>query len=147
MAYFTAVLARSAGAWQARDLEVDGIEDLGEAAELLRAVALADDEPVVLLVEREDAWFAVLRVDGDEDPRVFVSAAEEARESPYAGLLGMDADSEEEGPVGDLDILADLGTPPEELAELAGEDGPSVEEAVSRLATAAGFASLLDELR
>ena len=38
----------------------------------LREVGEAD-EPVLPFVEREDAWWAVVRVDGDEDPRVFVS--------------------------------------------------------------------------
>ena len=72
MSYFTAVLAREGRSWRAHDVDVESIKDRDELTDELRAVA-DDDEPVLLLVEREDAWWAVVRIDGDEDPRVFVS--------------------------------------------------------------------------
>ena len=86
MSYFTAVLAREGRLWTVHDLDVDAEADLAELTVDLRAVAEAD-EPVLLLVEREDAWWAVVRVDGDEDPRVFVSDATGAPASPYGRFL------------------------------------------------------------
>jgi putative tRNA adenosine deaminase-associated protein len=149
MPYFTAVLARSGGTWHARDVDVDSVDDLAEAADQLRIAALEDDEPVLLVLEREDDWFALVRVDGDEDPRVFISDAEQARTSPYAEVLGLDPDVEDEteGPTGDSDILADLGTDPEDLEALAGEDGPTTGDALAKVGEAAGFSDLIDSLR
>lgn len=146
MAYFTAVITRQGDSWTSRDLDVSEAEDLLDLADRLRT-ANEDDQPVVLLLEREDAWFAVVRVDGDEDPRVFVSDGEAALISPFAGALGLDPDETYEGPVGDSDVLIDLGTPPEELEDLTGDEAPLPSDALSTLAEAAGFAELLDGLR
>lgn len=148
MAYFTAVVARAGGSWRARDVDVEEAGDLEELADALRAVAATDDDPVVLVVEREDDWFALVRVDGEDDPRVFVSDAEEARESFFADVLGLDPEDEEaSGPAGDLDVVADLGTGPDELEKLAGDDGPPTADAVAAVADRAGFGELLESLR
>ena len=72
MSYFTAVMARKGPTWSVHDLDLDSAADLGELTAELR-IASESDEPVLLLVEREDAWWAVVRVDGEEDPRIFVS--------------------------------------------------------------------------
>ncbi len=102
MSYFTAVLAREGRMWTAHDLDVDAEADLAELTVDLRAVAEAD-EPVLLLVEREDAWWAVVRVDGEEDPRVFVSDVAGAAASAYAEVLALaDPDEEEEPGAGHL---------------------------------------------
>ena len=93
VSYFTAVLAREGRRWTAHDVDVESLKDLGELTDELRAVA-DDDEPVLLFLEREDAWWAVVRVDGDEDPRVFVSDAAGAAASSYSELLELDGDEE-----------------------------------------------------
>lgn len=146
MAYFTAVLARDGDTWRAHDVDVSQAEDLSDLADRLRIVG-DDEEPVVLLLEREDAWFAVVRVDGEEDPRVFVSDAEAALASPFADALGLDPDAGYDGATGDADVFADLGTGPTELEELTGDDGPLPSDALTVLAEGAGFAELLDALR
>ena len=87
MSYFTTVLAREGRTWSVHDLDVDALDTLRELAAELRVVVAGDDAPVLLLVEREDAWWGVVRVDGEEDPRVFVSDAAGAAASPYAGIL------------------------------------------------------------
>ena len=148
MSYFTAVLAREGRLWTVHDLDVDAEADLAELTVDLRAVAEAD-EPVLLLVEREDAWWAVVRVDGDEDPRVFVSDLAGAAASPYADLLALVEDDDEEpepGCGGDLDVLADLGTPPDTLQEMC-DDEVLPMDALATVAEAAGFAEVLDALR
>lgn len=137
------------------------MNDLGELATELRIV-VADDAPVLLLVEREDAWWGVVRVDGDEDPRVFVSDAAAVAASPYAAILdvvafasdpAIDAEEDEDDePVpagtcaGDLDVLADLGTSPEDLQEMC-DDEVLPMDALAAVAEGAGFAEVLDSLR
>ena len=149
MSYFTAVLAREGKAWTTHDLEVEGADDLEELTSELRAL-VDGDEPVLVLVEREDAWWAVVRVDGDEDPRVFVSDVAGAAASPYADLLDVSDDDEDEEPEpgcgGDLDVLADLGTSPDTLQEMC-DDEVLPMDALAAVAEAAGFADVLDALR
>lgn len=149
MSYFTAVLAREGRGWTSHDVDVESLKDLGELTDELRAVA-DEDDPVLLLVEREDAWWAVVRVDGDEDPRIFVSDAAGAASSSYSELLEIDHDDEEE-PVagacaGDLDVLADLGTPPDALTTMCEDEVPPM-DALATVAEAGGFGEVLDSLR
>jgi putative tRNA adenosine deaminase-associated protein len=149
VSYFTAVLARDGRAWTFHDLDVDSQSSLTELTADLRGVA-EDDQPVLLLVEREDAWWAVVRVDGDDDPRVFVSDIAGAVASPYAELLAV-ADEEDEDLApgvcgGDLDLLSDLGMSPESLREMC-DDQLLPMDALAAVAEAGGFAEQLDSLR
>ena len=88
MAYFAALLARYADEWQARDVDLDEVDDGVGLVEFIRE-ACEDEEPdtAVVLLEREDAWFAVVRLDLDEDPRVFASDLAGVSRSGYADLL------------------------------------------------------------
>ena len=152
MSYFTAVIAREGRGWTSHDVDVESIKDLDELAEEMRGVA-DDDQTVLLLVEREDAWWAVVRIDADDDPRVFVSDAAGSAESVYAELLEIpedpsleDEDLPLEGCAGDLDVLSDLGTTPDALKEMCDEEVPPM-DALAAVAEAAGFAEVLDSLR
>lgn len=88
MAYFAALLARYADEWQARDIDLDEVDDGVSLVEFIRE-ACEDEEPdtALVLLEREDAWFAVVRLDLDEDPRVFASDLAGVGRSGYADLL------------------------------------------------------------
>jgi putative tRNA adenosine deaminase-associated protein len=113
--YFTALLARTENGWEASDTELDDVESLDELAELAREAA-TDDEPVLVCIEQEGAWFGIVRVDGEDDPRVFVSDAAHAMRSAYGEILLSDEllGREPEDPYA-LEQLVDLdGT----------EDGP-----------------------
>lgn len=152
MSYFTAVVAREGRRWAAHDVDVDSVEDLGELADELRGM-VDEDEPVLLLVEREDAWWGVVRIDGEDDPRVFVSDAAGAAASPYRSILEIaDGDDDEEHVAapgtcaGDFDVLADLGTTPEALREMC-DDELLPMDALAAVAEGAGFAEVLDSLR
>ncbi|MBC7640353.1 MAG: hypothetical protein H7231_11290 [Rhodoferax sp.] len=104
MAYFSAVIARSGADWRAVDVDVEDAETLDELAELLKAARR--DGPVLAVLEREDDWFALVRVDGDDDDaRSFVSDLAATEGGHYGPLLA---------PVGDLDLVeyAHLRTPP-----------------------------------
>lgn len=118
--YFTALFARTEDGWEASDTELDEVEGLDGLAELARE-ANQDDEPVLICVEREGSWFGIVRVDGEDDPRVFVSHAARALRSAYGEMLINDEllGREPEDPRV-LDQLVDLdGT------EDGTEDGPS----------------------
>lgn len=92
VAYFAALLARSADRWTARDADLDQIEDVAGLVEFMRDVPEDDEDEEepdtsVLLLEQEDVWFAVIRLDADEDPRLFVSDMAAVSRSAYADLL------------------------------------------------------------
>ncbi|RKS75444.1 putative tRNA adenosine deaminase-associated protein [Motilibacter peucedani] len=149
MAYFAALLSRDGGPWRPREVDVEGHDDVDALAQAMRRAAKGD-ALALLLLEHEDEWFAVVRAEDADDPQVFVSSAAGAAASPYAAALGYDpelAEDEEDDPAGDTEILADLGTEPDELLRLAGDDGPDVSEAVTALAEKAGFGELLDDMR
>ncbi|MBZ4015327.1 tRNA adenosine deaminase-associated protein [Streptomyces purpurogeneiscleroticus] len=126
--YFAALLARTSDGWEASDTELDDVETLADLADLARQAAV-DDDTVVAFIEQEDAWFGVVRVDGEEDPRVFISNAAVASRSSYGAmltdeLLGRDDEKQE-----DLDGLTNLdgtedGEPEgaEDEPEAAGDD-------------------------
>lgn len=148
MAYFTAVLVRDGKEWDAPDVDITAASDLESLADSLRGVA--ENGPVLLLIEQEDEWFALVRVDDDDDPQVFISDPAAASSSKYAESLGVEVTDEELGsePIGDFDLLADMGTGPAELRALCdGERAVTTGEAITVVAEAAGFADLLDSLR
>ncbi|AOW87819.1 MULTISPECIES: tRNA adenosine deaminase-associated protein [Streptomyces] len=181
--YFAALLARTEDGWEASDTELDDVETLSDLADLARE-ASPDEDTVLVLIEQEDAWFGVVRVDGEEDPRIYVSDAAAAARSSYGEilltdeLLGRDpgddgddldaldldgtedgeSDDEDEdgadggaasagsgdavphGPVGDPEVLDDLGVSEKELRSMSGD-------AVGEIAEALGASEVLETVR
>ncbi|SEK67037.1 hypothetical protein [Streptacidiphilus jiangxiensis] len=122
MAYFAALLARTEDGWDVSETDLDDVETLADLADLARE-ATEDEESVLVFIEQEDAWFAVVRVDGEDDPRVFVSDAAAASRSSYGELvltdelLGREGDDDLE----DLDhLVVDLDD--EDAEDSAAED-------------------------
>ncbi|MEU2338524.1 hypothetical protein ABZ770_02340 [Streptomyces sp. NPDC006654] len=105
--YFAALLARTEDGWEASDTELDDVETLSDLADLARESASEADDTVLVFIEQEDAWFGVVRVDGEEDPRVFVSNAAAAARSSYGELLLTDEMLGRE-PKDDTDVLDSL---------------------------------------
>ncbi|MFF1393266.1 hypothetical protein ACFVZD_05525 [Streptomyces sp. NPDC058287] len=101
--YFAALLARTEDGWEASDTELDDVEALSDLTDLAREASAggAEDDTVLVFIEQEDAWFGVVRVDGEEDPRIYVSDAAAAARSSYGEilltdeLLGKDPDQDE----------------------------------------------------
>jgi putative tRNA adenosine deaminase-associated protein len=128
VAYFAAVLARTEDGWDVSETELDDVETLADLADLARESA-QDDDTVLVFIEQEDAWFAVVRVDGEEDPRIFVSDAAAAARSSYGDvvlteeLVGRAGDSEFE----DLDSLV-TELEDSEDAELSDSDDEEEDE-------------------
>lgn len=173
VAYFTAVIARAGAAWRARDVEVDDAATLEELTDALRAVSVGD-EPVLAVIEHEDEWFALVRVDGDEEPRLFVSDLAAAALSPYGSLLApaadvddaddLDADEDDEEEdedgagddddepkiaawAGETDLLEDLGVTGRTLRKLVEENGDDPGAVLAEVGETVGFVELLDTLR
>ncbi|WP_328876588.1 hypothetical protein OHT76_21150 [Streptomyces sp. NBC_00287] len=175
--YFAALLARTEDGWEASDTELDDVETLSDLAELARESS-PEDDTVLVLIEQEDAWFGVVRIDGEDDPRIYVSDAAAAARSSYGEilltdeLLGRepgdddtdldaldldgteepdgDSDDDEDGtaadavphsPVGDSEILDDLGVSEKELKALDADD------ALGAIAEALGAAEVLETVR
>ncbi|MFF0833751.1 MULTISPECIES: hypothetical protein [unclassified Streptomyces] len=177
--YFAALLARTEDGWEASDTELDDVETLSDLADLARE-ASPEEDTVLVLIEQEDAWFGVVRVDGEEDPRIYVSDAAAAARSAYGELLltdellgrepgaddgpdldSLDLDGTEDGeseddeddtagasadavphsPVGDSEILDDLGISEKELRTLEADD------ALGTIAEALGASEVLETVR
>ncbi|MBK3645291.1 MULTISPECIES: hypothetical protein [Streptomyces] len=175
--YFAALLARTEDGWEASDTELDDVETLSDLADLARE-ASAEDDTVLVLIEQEDAWFGVVRIDGEDDPRIYVSDAAAAARSSYGEILltdellgrepgddgpdldALDLDGTEDGedddddgdeesgsaeavphsPVGDVEILDDLGVNAKELRSLD-------EDALTAIAEALGASEVLETVR
>jgi putative tRNA adenosine deaminase-associated protein len=166
--YATAALARSGSAWFGDEVELADVEDLDGVVEMLREVVGDQPDVALLFVEEDDEWFAVLRVDADGEPRVFVSDARVVASSETAALFAEaaieaavdeidddedEADDDEEGtradgdPTGDPTLLADLGTSPARLLGLCAEEGKLPADVISDLCEAAGCLDVLEKLR
>ncbi|WP_406435148.1 hypothetical protein OHA59_21530 [Streptomyces sp. NBC_01589] len=84
--YFAALLARTEDGWEASDTELDDVETLSDLTDLAREASV-DEDTVLVFIEQEDAWFGVIRVDGEEDPRIYISNASAAARSSYGEIL------------------------------------------------------------
>ncbi|WP_081241159.1 tRNA adenosine deaminase-associated protein [Streptomyces viridosporus] len=177
--YFAALLARTEDGWEASDTELDDVETLSDLADLARE-ASPDEDTVLVLIEQENGWFGVVRVDGEEDPRIYVSDAAAASRSSYGEILltdellgrepgndgtdldALDLDGTEDGepddgdadegavtgsgdavphgPVGDPQVLEDLGVSEKELRAMT-------EDALGEIAEALGASEVLETVR
>ncbi|WP_340385281.1 hypothetical protein U5640_23880 [Streptomyces sp. SS7] len=142
--YFAALLARTEDGWEASDTELDDVETLSDLADLARE-ATPDEDTVLVLIEQEDSWFGVVRIDGEEDPRIYVSDAAAAARSSYGELLLTDELLGREPGDDDLDALDLDGTEDGEDGEDDDEGGASGSaEAVPH--GPVGDAGILDDL-
>ncbi|MEU5631467.1 hypothetical protein ACIA8I_06095 [Streptomyces rishiriensis] len=108
--YFAALLARTEDGWEASDTELDDVETLSDLADLARE-ASPDEDTVLVLIEQEGSWFGVVRIDGEEDPRIYVSDAAAAARSSYGEILLTDELlGRDPGDADDLDVLDLDGT-------------------------------------
>ncbi|MFE0577807.1 MULTISPECIES: hypothetical protein [unclassified Streptomyces] len=149
--YFAALLARTEDGWEASDMELDDVESLSDLIDLARSAAV-DDDTVVALIEEEDAWFGVVRVDGEEDPRYFVSNAAAAARSSYGSMLTKEllGSDEEDDELDELDLDGTEDGEEESIAgftdEDTGEDGERGAGSEPAPAGPLGDPRLLDDL-
>lgn len=164
MPHFAAALYRRPSGWAGEELDLKGVEDLDGVVDELRQ--FGDEADIQLLfVEEDDEWFAVVRVDEDGDPRVFLSDARAIESSELGALLGEAAavvdprddpheDEDEDDavqtggdPVGDADLLSDLGTPARQLLDLSAQEGQLPADIISAVCERVGCLEALDALR
>ncbi len=160
MSYFAAALARTPGGWTAEEIDLDGLPDVDAVADRVRDVD-GDAETALLFVEEDDEYVAILRVDADADElRVFVSDALAADTYPVAGIFAgavedgvapaaddEDAPPPESEPVGDADLLADLGTSRRDLIALVTHERTLPADVISEVCERAGCLEELESLR
>ncbi len=173
MSYFAAAAVRGPKGWSSAEVDLSGVADIEEVADRLRDV---DNEADVslLFVESDDAYLVILRLDEGEDLRIFgndAAFAEESRlgalllgdvEEPVLEIEDVDAattpteedESEERpaaepdaDPVGDADLLADLGMPAHQLLQLCAHEGLLPADVTAEVCQRLGCADEIEELR
>jgi putative tRNA adenosine deaminase-associated protein len=161
--------------WSAAEIDLSGVADIDEVADRLRDVDI-DANVSVLFVESDDTYLVILRLDDGEDLRVFGSDSAFADESRLGALLlgeieepaleiddvvaeaepdeDEDADDEllpaatpDADPVGDADLLADLGVPSHRLLELCAREGMLPADITAEVALVMGCVDEIEELR
>ena len=161
MSYFAAALARTEDGWVARELDLDDVPDLEVLGEQLRELSGEGEGPSLLLLEEDDEYVAVVRVDGGagglDEPRVFLSDRRAVQASEVAALLWEDHEVEDAGddegtrpvaePVGDAGLLTDLGTSADDLLDLCAEEGLLPADVLTTLCERAGCEDVLEQLR
>ncbi|WIM96295.1 tRNA adenosine deaminase-associated protein [Actinoplanes oblitus] len=169
MSIFAAAVARGKNGWTASELDLSGLADIDEVVDALR-----DAEPdaglALLFVESDDEYLAILRLDEGEDLRVFGSDsafAEESRigsvllgevETPALGVddLAAAPDDEEDDrpaadpdadPIGDAELLNDLGITAQRLLALCGMEGMLPSDITAEICQRIGCGDEMEELR
>jgi putative tRNA adenosine deaminase-associated protein len=146
--YFSAAFARTDAGWIGTEVDLGEVAGLDDVADIMREAAVETSaDTVILLLEQEDEWFAVLRLDDGEDPRIFLSDSRARLFGELAAMLheqvGGAKDSDK--PAGDAGLLTDFGTGPDRLTALGERALPG--EALSAVAERAGFAEEYERLR
>jgi putative tRNA adenosine deaminase-associated protein len=170
MSNFAAAAARGKTGWTTSELDLTGVADIDEVADRLRDVE-PDADLSLLFVESDDQYLVILRLDEGEDLRIFGSDSAFAEESRLGALLLGDieapaleidvlddaaSDDEEEerpaadpdaDPVGDADLLADLGISASRLLALCGAEGMMPADVTAEICQRIGFGDEMEELR
>jgi len=163
VSYFAVALARRGGDWAGDEIDLADVEDLDGVVDVLRQAVGDDTEVALMLFEENDEWFGIVRIDDDADPRVFVSDGRVIETSTIGAILGEaaavqddeDDDDEEDDddvraagdPIGDADVLTDLGTPADRLLKLCAEEGQLPADILSVVCETAGCLEALEQLR
>ena len=163
MPYFAIAVARKPAGWTGQEVDLDELEDLDGVTELLRDMLDEEAGTALLLVEENDEYMLAVRVDGESDPRSFISDIRAVETSELAAkfydltmpevVIEDEEDDDEsaarpEGePGGDDSIASDLGTPAAELLELCAEEGNLPADVIYAVCEGAGCAQVLEDLR
>ena len=166
MSTFAAAVARGKNGWTASELDLSGAADIDEVVDRLRDVE-PDADLSLLFVEADDLYLVILRLDEGEDLRVFGSDsafAEESRigsvllgeiEPPVLEIDDLAAGEEEDqtasdpdaDPVGDAELLADLGISSHRLLSLCGREGMLPSDVTAEICQRIGCGDEVEELR
>jgi putative tRNA adenosine deaminase-associated protein len=168
MSSFATLLVRADGRWRGEEVDVDDCESVADIADL---AIDATGEVRLILIEQDDEYAAIVRVDDDvHDARAFLSDGHAADNYPLAAVIAEDLieigdgepaddrDDAEDGdlepplvhdssPFGDADIVEDLGTSAAELLAMCAHEGTLPIDVLMAVCEKAGCADTFDELR
>jgi len=177
MSYFAAGVARGPAGWSAAEVDLAGAADVDEVADRLREVEpdadlsllfvesddsylaiLRLDEGEDLRVFGSDSTFAAesrlgslllgdvetpaLEIDEPAEPDGGDETDAEEDDAAPGAVVAPDVD-----PVGDADLLADLGVSSHKLLELCSHEGMLPADVISELCQAIGCGDEIEELR
>lgn len=160
MPYFAAALAKSPAGWSGTEVDMETVEDLDTLVELMRDVA--EGGTALFFLEEDDEYLAIVRVDGDADPRTFISDDRAVGSSALATLVMEDLappedveveEDDDEGVrpdaevAGDAEIVASFGVPADALVALCATEGMLPADIVTAICEKAGCAEALDAIR
>jgi putative tRNA adenosine deaminase-associated protein len=170
VSYFAAAAVRGSTGWSASEVDLGGVADIEEVADRLRDVDL-DATVSLLFVESDDVYLVILRLDEGEDLRVFGSDGAFAEESRLGALLLGDVETavpdieeviaEATGsdrrpvratepdvePIGDPDLLSDLGVPAHWLLALCAREGMLPADVTTEVCVAIGAGDAIEQIR
>ncbi|MCY1142501.1 tRNA adenosine deaminase-associated protein [Actinoplanes sp. Pm04-4] len=169
MSTFAAAVGRGKNGWTASELDMSGLADIDEVVDAMRDVE-PDADVTLLFVESDDQYLAILRLDEGEDLRVFGSDSAFADESRIGAMLLGEieapaleiddltaADDDDEAdqpatdpdadPVGDAELLNDLGINANRLLALCGQEGMLPADVTAELCGRIGCGDEMEELR
>jgi putative tRNA adenosine deaminase-associated protein len=150
VAHFSAVFAKSEnGGWVGIEVDLTEVVIPDDVVDLMREAAVeAGADTAVLLVERDDDWFAVARTDEESDARIFLSDSRSILTSEPAAVLYETIGRGEEptaDPSGDPELLEDLGVTAVTLNTLS--DSSPAGDALLAIAERVGFGEEYERLR
>lgn len=166
MSYFAVAATRADDVWEAAEIDLDAVGDLDDVIDVVRDVD-SNAEVSLLFVEADDEYLVILRLDNGDDARVFGSDAPFAEESRLGGVLLSDIDANvptsiptgddddletpvmselDAQPVGEADLLSDLGVPASTLLNLCAKDGMLPSDVTAEVASLIGCGDVVDEI-
>lgn len=160
MRAFAALLVRRDDKWFGSELDLSDCETVTDIAD----VALdLDGQPRLVLVEQDDEYAAIVRIEDDDDePRAFLSNGHAADAYPLAAVIAEElpeigedelADDDDAppahdaAPFGDPEIVADLGTSSVDLLAMCAHEGTLPIDLLCVICENAGCADVFDDLR
>ncbi len=168
MSTFAAAVSRGKNGWTASELDLSGLADIDEVVDALRD-AEPDADLALLFVESDDQYLAILQLDEIEDLRIFGSDSAFPDESRIGTLLlgeieapvleiddltaaSVDDDTDQPAdsdadPVGDAELLSDLGISSQRLLTLCGLEGMLPADVTAEICQTIGCGDEMEELR
>jgi putative tRNA adenosine deaminase-associated protein len=158
VSHFAAAVVRDVNGWTAAELDITGAADVDDVAERLRDID-PNAKVSLLFVESDDTFLAIVRLDEGDDLRVFGSDSAFVTESRIGQVLLADVDEPDAAaptdedkphlaePVGDVDLLSDLGVPAPRLLALCGREGMLPSDVTAEVCQLVGCGDEIEELR
>jgi putative tRNA adenosine deaminase-associated protein len=165
MSYFAATLIRNGDQWAVDEADIAECESLADLGDVLRDT---NGEARLLVIEQDDEYAAIVRLDDDvDDPRAFLSDGHAADAYPMAALVAEDLaeigdEDEDDGedllegeapqthdsnPFGEPDIVEDLGMSAADLLAMCAHIGTLPVDLLVAVCEKAGCGPAFEELR